>query len=369
MIRHQLTGVAEVIGSEPDPTRALPRLREVRGSIALLFLDRARESVLSIVKELSRIPGSSPIVVSRDRSSQTILTAMRAGARDFAYLDEKDRDIRRAILNLKEFAQANDLPEGKMIAVFAAKGGSGATTIATNLGGTIIAEAPKARVVIVDLDLQMGDVLVFLDVTSRYGFFDVIRNMHRLDQDLLHQSLATHSSGLQVLAQAMLDDSEDLKGEDLVTVLSFLKRHYDYVILDGLRDFSELALLAMDKSEHIALTMTPDVPALKNAYRCLTVFKQLGYAPEKIKVLLNRFQKQGLDLHSVEDALGRKIDGVVSNDFPTIIGVINRGELLSASAPRARVTRDINSLLPLLSIDIGLSTQRQRRGLLRRLVQ
>jgi pilus assembly protein CpaE len=213
----------------------------------------------------------------------------------------------------------------------------------------------------------MGDVLVFLDLASRYGFAEVLKNLHRLDEELLHRSLTEHATGLRVLAQSdQLEDADDLDARSVVRVISFLRQHYDYVVLDGLRDFSERALAALDLADKVALVMTQDIPALKNAGRCLALFRQLGYGPDKVKLTLNRYHKRGkLDLDSISDALGADVNGTVANDFPTVIGAINTGELLFKAAPRARVTRDIQALLPVFGVAAG----HQRRGLLGRLAR
>jgi pilus assembly protein CpaE len=372
LIRSQLEGVAEVVASESDAGRALPVIRENGHSIAVLYLDRDREGMLSLARELSRSNGCAPIMVSRDRDSDTILTAMRSGVRDFAYLEESEADVRRAVLNLsKATPSGDDGAKGTVIAVFSAKGGSGATTIATNLGGAILTENPEARAVIVDLNLQMGDVLVFLDLASRYGFADLLKNLHRLDDELVHKSLTAHSCGLRVLAQSdQVDEADDVDANGVAQALEFLRRQYDYVIIDGLRDFRESALVALDSADYIALTMTPDIPALKNANRCLALFNQLGYGAEKVKLLLNRFHRKGkLDLDATADALGRRIDHTIANDFPTAIAAINQGELLSKTAPRERVTRDIHEALPVLGVSVGASEPRRRKGLFGRLAR
>lgn len=364
LIRSQLEGVAEVKASEPDPGRARALVRDAGRAIAVLNLDRDRDAMLSLARELSRAGGCVPIMASRDRDSDTILTAMRSGVRDFAYLEETDPDVRRAVLNLNETsAPVQDDAGGTMIAFFSAKGGSGATTIATNAAGAILADNPEARVVIVDLNFQMGDVLVFMDLASKYGFADLLKNLHRLDDELVHSSLTAHACGARVLAQSdRLDDADDLDAQGVGQVLAFLKRHYDYVILDGLRDFRDIALVALDNADRVALTITPDIPALKNANRCLALFNQLGYGSDKVQVILNRFHRKGkLDLDATSDALGRGIDGTVANDFPTVIAAINEGQLLSEAAPRARVTRDIHDILPAFGVASGAQGQRRRR--------
>ena len=120
-------------------------------------------------------------------------------------------------------------------------------------------------------------------------------------------------------------------------------------MIDGLRNFSEMSLIALDLADRILLTMTQDIPALKNTNRCLSIFRQLGYDQSKVKLVLNRYLKRGdLDKDAVADALGMQVEGTVSNDFPTVIKAINEGSLLVDVAPRAAVTKDIRALVPMI---------------------
>jgi pilus assembly protein CpaE len=291
-------------------------------------------------------------MVSRDRDPDTILLAMRSGARDFAYLEGDDNDVRRAVTARPATPVAVQQRQSLVAAVFGCKGGSGATTIATNLGGALLADDNQRRVVILDLDAQLGDVLVFLDLASRYSWTDLLRNLPRLDDELVHRSLTAHASGLRVVAQgAELEDADRLDAAAVTQTIAFLRQHYDYVIVDGLRDFSETSLAALDAADRIALTMTQDVPALKNASRCIGVFRQLGYRADKLKLIVNRYHKRDkLDLDTIGDALGAAVDATVANDYPVVIRAINEGVLLVESAPHAAVTEDVRALLPALEL-------------------
>ena len=355
LIRGQLSGMIEVVRSESDPQRGLEVVRREAPNIALLYLDEEPKAVLEAVSKISQLNGCAAVIVSRDRDPDNILLAMRSGARDYAYLEDEGVDVRRVLLNLSLTpAVAEDAPQrGMVVAVFSSKGGSGATTIAANLAGALIPDgrgAKPGQAVLLDLDLQMGDVLAFLDISSRYTWRDLAANLHRLDQDLLYKSLTLHSSGLSIVAQSdVLEEAEEVDSKSVGKVITFLRKHFDFIVIDGLRNFSELSLVALDMADRILLTMTQDIPALKNANRCLAIFKQLGYDNNKVKLVLNRFLKRGdLDIDAVADALGMPVEGTVANDFPTAIKAINEGSLLVNVAPRAKVTKDIRALVPMI---------------------
>jgi pilus assembly protein CpaE len=350
-LRRQLDAVAEIVAIEPDPAKAMDVIRERRPALVILFMDHDREGVLALARQLATA-GVPSVMASRDRDPETILLAMRSGARDFAYLDGPEDDVLRAVSAQRATPTAAPQRRGTVVAVFGCKGGSGATTLATNLAGALLSSDDHRRVALLDLDAQMGDVLVFLDLAPTYSWTDLLRNLHRLDDDLVHRSLTTHSSGLRIVAHGGdLEEADVVDATAVTTTIAFLRQHYDFVIVDGVRDFSEPALAALDAADRIALTMTQDVPALKNANRCLGVFRRLGYRPDKLKLVVNRYHKrEKLDLDTIGDALGTTVDATVANDYQAVIRSINEGVLLEKCAPHAAVTEDVRALLPALEL-------------------
>lgn len=355
ILRRQIADIAVVLAVEPDPQRGAAALRKAPASIAVLYLDHDPQAVLEATREISQLGGCASIVVSRDRNPDTIVRAMRSGVRDFAYLEHGDDDVRRALTALLSSAPralAAPAAGGTVTAVFSCKGGSGATTIASNLAGALLGRdgASAGDTALVDLDFQMGDTLVFLDLQCHYNFKSLLADVHRLDKELLDKSLATHSCGLHVLAQ-----TDDLEGADefdsaaTARCIDLMRRHHAHVVIDGLRDLRDSSLAALDAADRVLLVLTQDVPALKNAHRCLNIFTRLGYERDKILPVINRFQKRSeLDRDAIGDALGHPVAATISNDFPTVVRAINEGALLTQLAPRARVTRDICELVPLL---------------------
>jgi pilus assembly protein CpaE len=121
------------------------------------------------------------------------------------------------------------------------------------------------------------------------------------------------------------------------------------VLVDGVRGFDEMSLAALDASQKILVVLTQDVPAVRNAKRCLDLFRRLGYGDSKVSLLVNRFQKNpDLSPRVIEETTGLPVAGTLANDFQAAITAINRGLPLLSVAPRSRLTKDIEHLVPLL---------------------
>jgi pilus assembly protein CpaE len=306
-------------------------------------------------------PDANIVALADSKDPTLILRAMRAGAREFGVAEEGD-EVCAIIKRLLE-RKAQDRAGGTIVSVFPAKGGVGATTVATNLAGSLCGAGK--RVVLVDIDRQLGNVLVFLDMAPRFSIADVIKNRSRLDTDLLLSSLARHESGLYVLAQPdSLEDHDTVTGAEVGEVLRFLARHFDYVVCDGLRGFDELTLAVLDASDHVELLLTQDVVALKNAKKCLEIFAKLQYEAGKVKLVVNRFQKKPpIDLPFIVENLGAEVRATLANDHPASMAAINRGRLLSDVAAESHLTEEIARLAAGISGLAWSPKQPKRRGL------
>jgi len=291
--------------------------------------------------------GGVVIVISPTKDPELILRAMRAGAREFV-LESDHEELKLAVRSQAQVTETVD-GNGAVITIFGAKGGVGCTTIASNLAGAL--QATGARVCIIDLDFHLGDVLSFMDVAGTYSITDVLQNMGRLDRELLESSMMRHPTGVNVLAQSgKMEEAEHIKGSDIGNLLNFLRKHYNYVLLDGVKGFDEISLAALDGSQHVLMVLTQDVPAVRNGQRCLELFGRLGYDQTKVKLVLNRYQKSSkITLDVVTDTLKVPVSHTIANDFVSVIDAINRGLLLRDAAPRARLTQDIQALTALVA--------------------
>ncbi len=299
---------------------------------------------LELVKELAAM-GVPVLAVGPRKDADLILGAMRAGAREFlAGPDEAEVGSRlRAILEA-----AGVLRIGQVTALFPAKGGMGATTLATHLAGALARVGRRAC--IVDVDLELGDVLAFLDMRGGYSLADVASNVQRLDRELLDASVPRHASGAWVLSQAEKPGSAESMDPGSVTrVLRFLRQQYDELVVDGLRDFGDVSLAALDLADRILLVVTQEVPAVRNARRCVDIFRQLDYDLDRVLVVVNRYHRSSpITREVIEETVGLPVAALVGNDFQALSRAVNRGVLLWDEAPRSVVARDVEALAKIL---------------------
>ena len=355
-IGRALKDVALVSAIAAEPGLKLQDQMGTTPSAVIAAVGYAFGATFPIVAELAA-SGLRVIVVSPSKDPDVILQSMRAGAREFVM--ESDHDgLRRAVREQAKPVEDSG-PRGMAITLFPTRGGVGATSLATNLAGAL--QRRGERVCLLDLDLHLGDVLSFLDLPGTYSITDVLTNMGRLDKDLLDASVMRHPSGVRVLAQSgKVEEADQVRGSDIPALLGFLRKHYDRIVVDGIRGFDELSLAVLDASQKVLMVLTQDVPAVRNTKRCLDLFRRLGYGDTKVQLVLNRYQKDSkITPEVIADTVGLPVAHTLSNDFASAIESINRGLMLYDVAPRSRLTKDIEALAPILA---GAPLMGQRRS-------
>jgi pilus assembly protein CpaE len=316
-----------------------------RPDAAVVAVDPDPAASFALVTRLTG-EGVKVVVVGPVKDADLILRAMRAGAVEFALAGDVDHLI-QAVRGLLR-RPTGETRQGAVVTLFSPKGGVGATTLAVNLAGAL--EKRGERTCLLDLDLEMGDALAFLDLPGSYGVSDVIANLHRLDRDLLDASLPVHRSGVRVLAQsAKIEDAGAVDASSLGRLIDFLRGHYDRVVVDGLRGFGELQLAGLDASQHILLVVTQEIPALRNARRCVDLFRRLGYGDDRLRLVVNRHQRRArIPDDLLAETAGLPISARVGNDYQLVDRSIHAGSLVVDEAGRSPLGRDLSALVELL---------------------
>lgn len=234
--------------------------------------------------------------------------------------------------------------KGTVVVVFGCRGGAGATTLAVNVAGSFVRQGK--RTCILDLDLQLGDVFVALDLEPSTSIAALSREAETIDASVLVRRLQRHDSGLYALTQIGRPQEIDPSlAERMPTLLSCLCDHFDLVVVDGVRDFGDCALAALDLADRIVLVLTQDVPAVRRATRVTELLDKLGYSDRKVQVVLNRTQPRSqVSEGEIERALTLPISARVRNDFRRISAALDDGALLHDVARGAGVTRDVDDL-------------------------
>lgn len=318
----------------------------LRPNAAIITLpDAQTEAALRYVERLSvECPQTAIICASRDASPDLILRSLRAGAREFLRLPLRPDEFRTVVERTTEFCAGQvEAPKkrGRAIAVFSSKGGCGTSFIATN-----IAAATNAPTVLVDLNLQAGDLALYLGVEPKFSIADLVEKRAGADDSMLKSLVAPHTSHLALLAAPREADlADDIEAEHVFDVIELLRQHYDYVIVDPQHTFDAITLAALDQVDEIVLVLTLDIPAIRSAQRTLAIFDRLGYPRHKVRIVVNRWSKQiELDVRQVERYLGEKVTGYVQSDYNTAVNSINLGQPLVESNPSSRIAHELRQI-------------------------
>jgi len=232
--------------------------------------------------------------------------------------------------------------DGQVITVFAAKGGCGKTTLATNLAVVLNAKGTR-RVCLVDLDLVSGDVATMLGLEPVASLFDAASLRNGLDQDAVASLVTPIWPDLDgMLAPVAPGNGATVPATLVGELLAVLPSMYDYVVVDTSAQFSAHVLTALDSAHHHVLLTTPERPALHSLRTTLDTLDLLSYAKASRSVVLNRCDSRvGLTAHDVGAAIGTLIAGELpsSRDLPASI---NRGVPLSVTQPEHGYSRAVD---------------------------
>jgi pilus assembly protein CpaE len=238
---------------------------------------------------------------------------------------------------------------GRVVSVFCTKGGTGKSVVAINLA-VALAKRTIQPVVLVDADLQFGDVALMLQLQPTHTIAEAVQAGDRLDGTLLENLLLRHPpSGLLVLAAPIEPSSADQIGRaDLTRILEILRERCAYVVVDTSANFAEVTLAAIESSDDILVMAGLDVMSLKSARIGLQTMRVLGIPFSRVKFVLNRANTRvGLTEADAERALQLKVDAALPSDI-LVAESVNRGVPVITSAPRSKFAKSIDHLADVL---------------------
>lgn len=296
-----------------------------------------------VEQALTESPGTHMVLVSSDRSTEFLMRAMRAGVREVLPAPMSAATVQAAVQSAKgnrAFGARQRTTTGKVIAVIPAKGGAGATFLATNLAFALSKQLK--RVAVIDLNLYFGDASLFLgDRIAVSSVADLSRQTYYLDAALLDASMVKVSEYLHVLpAPESPDEVNDVSCNGLEKIISLARHQYDFVILDLSGALDPVAVKALDLSDSIYLTLQLNLPFIRAAKRMASVFKGLGYPKEKLNIVINRFEKRGeISLSDVEKSTLLRVTRTIPNSHDACTASVNQGVPMLELLPNDSVSR------------------------------
>jgi pilus assembly protein CpaE len=347
-IAKALSGTQAHIGGELASYPGMDDLAQISGAdydVIVVDLDPDPEAALDVVENICASNASVTVMIyAAHASPEMLVRCMRAGAREFLSEPLQPGAVAEALVRAsvrREEVRRTKKTAGKLFVFAGAKGGCGVTTLATNFALSLAKEAGK--VLLVDLDLRLGDAALSLGVASKFSAADALENPSRLDSDFLSAMLATHESGLSVLAGADAVSNGHPAKDAVSRLLQVAREGFDYVVVDAGAKPADLSETLFEAATTVYLVTQLGIPDLRNSNRLITRYFD-GPAGKKLEIVLNRFQPRSAEIDdaAITKALTQPPKWRVPNDFPAARKAQNTGAPIAmVDSPVSRVIREM----------------------------
>ncbi|NLX23742.1 MAG: MinD/ParA family protein [Phycisphaerae bacterium] len=322
-------------------------VRQFPAEILMVHLDPMPEIALPIAAELaSTRPDLAVFVISASTDPQHILTAMRAGVREFI-TKPIDRELLASAIGKVAVAATTSQEVGTLVSVMGTIGGAGASMLAANLAVELASFATAKPVAVVDLDFRYGQLATMLDLQADYTIADLCDTPEQLDVPMVQRAMVKHATGVHLLARPNhFAQADQITAAHCASVLSSLQQMYEYVVVDGPVRFDPGGLAVLDLADINIFVMQLLVTSVRNVHRMFTGLRDGGYNLDRFRLVCNRAgQESGhLEVPQIEKTLGKKVAYEIPDDWKTVSSAINIGSPLSEIAPKSRVRAAIREI-------------------------
>ena len=341
----------EVVGVGRTGEEAIKVALETKPDVVLMDINMPDMDGITATERIrEKLPATQIVILSVQSDSNYMRKAMLAGARDFLTkppdLDELISAISRAgEMAHEEKAKAlNTVPaqaagmvggfqstyqaaySGRVMTIFAPKGGAGSTTVTTNLAVALHSE--ETPVVVVDGRLQFGDLSFFFNEQTKNNLSDLSIRADELDVEFVEDVLLKHQdTGVKILAAPPRPEQADnVTGDQFAKLIRFLKGMFYYVLIDTSSSLDDITLAAIDESDLIALVTTQDIPSIKNIRLFLDLFLALGYSAQKTFLVMNKYDKRrSVQPERVGELVKNEVVAVMPFDDRLVVPAMDRG--------------------------------------------
>ncbi|GAB1471223.1 hypothetical protein MASR2M66_21010 [Chloroflexota bacterium] len=342
----------EVVGAARTGNEGIQLSLELDPDVVLMDINMPDIDGIAATEKIRAQSTYIQVVILSVQGDQNYMRrAMLAGARDFLTKPPMGDELISAIKRAGEMAHSerekgakqkmimssasgaptamggfSPIPKGKIVVVYSPKGGTGCTTIAVNLA--IALNNEDTRAVLVDGNLQFGDVAVFVNEQGKNTILDIASRVDELDTDIMDDILIKHeASGIRILAAPQRPEmAEKVSPDQFVKVLQFMQKMFSYVVVDTSCILTDIVLSAVDLSDVVVLITTQEIPAIKNSRLILDLLTTMGLSKERVVFAMNRFDKRiAISPERVSENLKHPVAVVIPLDEKTAITSMNRG--------------------------------------------
>ena len=329
----------DYVTADRRPQFASP-LKDAASCVALIDFDRNPEMALETAERLRQIflKRISIIGVATQIDAGLLLRAVRNGCSEFLTTPVDADELAAALRRFSAGAAADHRAQsgnGRVIAFSGAKGGVGTTMLAVHLA-THLARQHGKKTLLIDLKQQLGHVALYLGLReTQYHFDELLRNGDRLDAELLNGLVVRHRSGLDVIPSPEVSIGPDESAsEQFGPVMNFLRREYDYILLDSAMALHNSKSPIVDQSDEVYIVATPDIAALRDLTRLVERLSLNEASKSKLRIVVNRSTStDAVGSEQIEKTVRFPIAVSVPNNYVELLRAINDGEPI---APQRR---------------------------------
>jgi pilus assembly protein CpaE len=326
------------------PTRStLAECLSSKPSVCLIEMNSDREKAMALLSDLAESQPSLLIVaVLAGNDPDLILRCLRQGASEFLaspFTDEQFLHVLERISQLQPSSLGPDKSSARVIAIFAAKGACGASTVAANLAHHYRRAGAK-RVLLADLDPLTGVISFLLKIGSNYSFLDVLSRAYALDADIWN-GIVSSSQGIDLLLSP--ENPIDAQGElrDASPIVSFSRHLYDTIILDTHNAYGDWNLSIAREADDLLLITTNELASLQAAQKVLGYFERNHIDRGKVHLVVNRFQDGGLRQNVIEAALECDVYQTIPDESEALHKALVEGKPVSAGSGIGRSLKEL----------------------------
>lgn len=289
-------------------------------------------------------PGMAVILLAKTLTPEFLLHMMRMGVTEVLPQPVNGPALKESIERARQRVVVKKTAhrQGRVVAMVGCKGGSGVTFLAANLGYAVASANPNQRIILIDLNLQGGDAELFVsDGRSVSNVASIAAEINRLDSTLLESSLVRVLPNYGVLAAAQdTHEAFSVKPEHVGQLIEVASKSHDLVILDVPRSVDPVTVKALDRASEIFVILQMTLPFIRDAKKLLGDFRALGYGPAKVRLIINRYEKEPeITIKDVQQTLGMPVYRTVPNSYRNVATSVNQGVPIAKLAPRDPVTK------------------------------
>jgi pilus assembly protein CpaE len=317
------------VPSYPEDNAFLESMETSAPDVCLIDFDKDSRKAFLIAEHIRQeSPDTAIFAVSSDAQPDVIIQAMRSGCREYLFKPLVRDQLLQAITRAGGRRERKERSNSHIMTFIGAKGGCGVTTIATQLAAMLASSGSK-KTLLLDLHPSLGDAALYLGFTnSKYHAYELMENTDRLDAELLQSIALHHSSGLDILPAPNDFETTRHAGSGAISqMFNFLRLWYEFILIDIPAGLNEYTDKLISHSDQLYIVTVAEVSALRNASRIVDYFGQEDVPDDKLRVILNRFEKRSpIPESQIEKLIQRKIFWTVPNQYHQAVKTISSGD-------------------------------------------